>query len=460
MKKITQCLNFPELFDKPIELKFDEPHSSSDGGALLLKAVDQKLQLTSALAACLVDQRQGGKVRHSIEDLLRQRIYGLASGYADANDAARLAADPIFKLLLDRCPVTGAELSSQPTLSRFENAVGPRENHRLAMALALSVIQRQQQQRRRGKKVRCITIDLDTTEDPTHGQQQFTFFNAHYDNHCYLPLLGFLTFDNEPEQYLVTALLRPGNASEKSPVVVGLLARLVSLVRAAFPKATLKLRLDGGFAGPAMLAYLDSEPRLEYVCGFAKNAVLMRAAEPLLSAARELAQQTNHRTQVFGECTYQAGSWEQPRRVVIKAEIVYNLRGEPKDNPRFVVTNKRRSAKFVYQKAYCSRGEIENRIKELHHGLEIDRTSCPSFWANQFRVLLTAAAYALMQELRRQASRTSLARAQVSTLREQLFKLSARIEASVRRIVVHLPQSFAYTHEWTSIARRLGAAPA
>lgn len=460
MKKITQCLNFPELFDKPIELEFDEPHSSSDGGALLLKAVDQKLQLTSTLAACLVDQRQGGKVRHSIEDLLRQRIYGLASGYADANDAARLAADPIFKLLLDRCPVSGAALSSQPTLSRFENAVGPRENYRLAVALARSVIQHQQQQRRRRQKVRCITIDLDTTEDPTHGQQQFTFFNAHYDNHCYLPLLGFITFDDEPEQYLVTALLRPGNASEKNPVVVGLLARLVSLVRAAFPKATLKLRLDGGFAGPAMLDYLDSVPRLEYVCGFAKNAVLMRAAEPLLVTARELAQQTNHSTQVFGECLYQARSWDQPRRVVIKAEIVHNLHGEPKDNPRFVVTNKRRSAKFVYQKAYCSRGEIENRIKELHHGLEIDRTSCPRFWANQFRVLLTAAAYALMQELRRQASRTSLARAQVSTLRERLFKLSARIEASVRRIVVHLPQAFAYTHEWSSIARRLGAAPA
>ena len=379
MKKITQCLNFPELFAKPIELKFDDPHSSSDGGALLLKAVDEKLQLSSALAACLVDQRQGGKVRHSIEDLLRQRIYGMAGGYADANDAARLAADPIFKLLLDRCPVTGVELSSQPTLSRFENTVGPRENYRLALALARSVLEHQQQRRRRDQQVRCITIDLDTTEDPTHGQQQFTFFNAHYDNHCYLPLLGFLTFDKEPEQYLVTAMLRPGNASEKSPVVVGLLSRLVSLVRAAFPTATLKLRLDGGFAGPAMLAYLDSVPRLEYVCGYAKNAVLMRAAEPLLVAARKLAQQTNHRTQVFGECTYQARSWQQPRRVVIKAEIVFNLRGEPKDNPRFVVTNKRRSAKFVYQKAYCSRGEIENRIKELHHGLEIDRTSCPSF---------------------------------------------------------------------------------
>lgn len=457
MGKITQRLIFPELFDKPIHYQFDEPHSSSDGGALLLKAADQKLQLTAALAGCLVDDRQATKVKHSLSDLLRQRIYGLASGYADANDAARLAHDPIFKLLLDRSPVAGPELSSQPTLSRFENSVGARENYHLGLALATSIIARQQK-RLRGK-VRQVTIDLDPTADPTHGQQQFSFFNAHYDTHCYLPLLGFLSFNNEPEQYLVTAVLRPGNASEKHGLVIGLLRRLIDLVRAAFPQATIKLRLDGGFACPQMFDYLDSVPRLEYVCGMAKNAVLEREAEPLLASARQLAQLTNQSAQVFGECQYQARSWEQPRRVIIKAEIVFNQRGEPKDNPRFVVTNQRQTPKFIYKKAYCSRGEIENRIKELHHGLELDRTSCPRFWANQFRVLLTAAAYALMQEIRRQARRTTLARAQVTTLREHLFKLSARIEESVRRIVVHLPQSSPYAPEWTSIARQLGAAP-
>lgn len=457
MEKITQRLIFPELFAKPIHYQFDEPHSSSDGGALLLKAADQKLQLTTTLAACLVDDRQAAKVKHSLEDLLRQRIYGLASGYADANDAARLAHDPIFKLLLDRSPVTGSELSSQATLSRFENSVGSKENYRLALALANSVIARQQK-RLRGK-VRQVTIDLDPTDDPTHGQQQFTFFNAHYDTHCYLPLLGFLSFNHEPEQYLVTALLRPGNASEKHGVVVGLLQRLVDLVRATFPKATIKLRLDSGFTCPLMLDYLDSVPRLEYVCGMPKNAVLERAAEPFLATARKLAQAPNQSAQVFGECRYQARSWEQQRRVIIKAEIVFNQRGEPQDNPRFVVTNQHQTPKFIYKKAYCSRAVIENRIKELHHGLEIDRTSCPRFWANQFRVLLTAAAYALMQELRRQAKHTSLARAQVSTLREHLLKLSARIEESVRRIVVHLPQSFPYARQWSSIARQLGAAP-
>ncbi len=457
MENITQCLIFPELAAKPIHCKFDEPHSSSDGGALLLKAADEKLRLTSALSACLVDSRQAAKVKHTIEDLLRQRVYGLASGYADANDAARLAHDPVFKLLLDRAPLDGPELSSQPTLSRFENSIGPRENYRLGLALADSVINRHRK-RLRGRKVKCVTIDLDTTDDPTHGQQEFTFFNAHYDSYCYLPLLAFISFDHEPEQYLVTALLRPGNVTEKSPVTAGLLSRLISLVRAAFPKAALNLRLDGGFACPALFDYLDSVPRLEYVCGLAKNAVLKRKARRLLSQARKREKQ-GLKPRVYGECRYRAQSWDRSRRVVIKAEIVHDLSGEAKDNPRFVVTNKSQAPKTVYRRAYCSRGEIENRIKELQLGMEIDRTSCTRFWANQFRVLLTVAAYALMQELRLQAKPTSLARAQVTTIREHLLKLSARIEQSVRRIVFHLPQAFAYLNEWTRIARRLGAAP-
>src|SRR6266498_3232283 len=328
MEKITQCLIFPEIFEQPIHFKFDEPYSSSDGGALLLKAADQKLQLTAALAACLVDGRQAAKIKHPLEDLLRQRIYGLASGYADANDAARLAHDPIFKLLLDRSPVDGPELSSQPTLSRFENSVALKRTIVLGLALAHSVIQRQQK-RLRGK-VRSITLDLDPTDDPTHGQQEFTWFNAHYDTHCYLPLLGFISFNDESEQYLVTAVLRPGNASEKSNVVVGLLARLVALVGAEFPQAIINLRLDGGFACPAMFDYLDSVPRLQYVCGMPKNAVLERQAQPLLGQARQREKQ-GQRARVYGECHYQARSWQYSRRVVIKAEIVYNSRGEPKE---------------------------------------------------------------------------------------------------------------------------------
>jgi hypothetical protein len=313
-------------------------------------------------------------------------------------------------------------------------------------------------QRRRHRNAKRVTIDLDSTADPTHGQQEHTLFNRHYDSYCYLPLLAFDSYDDEPAQHLLTALLRPSNDTEKHPVIVGLLARLVLMVRAAFPQALINLRLDGGFACPALFAYLDSVPRLEYVCGLAKNAVLERRAQPLLAQARQR-QKQGRKPRLYGECRYRAQTWDRARRVVIKAEIVHNCAGEAKDNPRFVVTNKRQAAKFIYRQAYCSRGEIENRIKELQLGMEIDRTSCTRFQANQFRVLLTVAAYGLLQEIRLQAQPTKLARAQVTTLRQQLLKLSARLEQSVRRIVVHLPQSFAYLNEWTRIARKLGAVP-
>ena len=193
--------------------------------------------------------------------------------------------------------------------------------------------------------------------------------------------------------------------------------------------------------------------------GLPKNSVLTPEAEPLLERARELSQQSGQSAREFGECLYQAQSWDRPRRVIIKSEVTCHPDREPKDNPRFLVTNLKQSPRFVYQGIYCGRGEIENRIKELHYGLELDRNSCTKFWANQFRVLLTVSAYALLQELRTQARGTSLARAQVATLQTHLLKLSARVTESVRRIVLHLPQTFAYLKEWTIIARRLGAVP-
>ena len=206
----TQCLLFPELFARPVVAKFDQRQGSSDGGAILLKAADRRLGLTPALAGCLEDERQPGKVRHELGEMLTQRVMAIACGYADANDAARLAADPVHKLLVGRDPVEGEDLASQPTLSRFENATDRRQLIHLAEALADCVIERHR--RRLQGRARRITLDLDATDDATHGAQQLSFFNGHYDTWCYLPLLGFLSFNDEPEQYLVTAVLRPGNA--------------------------------------------------------------------------------------------------------------------------------------------------------------------------------------------------------------------------------------------------------
>lgn len=450
---ITQCVLFPELFDKPLVAEFDQSHTSSDGGAVLLKAADQRLELTASLAACLRDRRQAGKVDHELIELLRQRVYGLACGYADGNDAARLAHDPVHKLMLERDPVQGEALASQPTLSRFENAVGAKTLFRLGETLAQAVVERHR--RRRHGRAQRITIDLDPTDDPTHGAQQLSLFNGHYDTWCYLPLLGFVQFDDEAEQYLVAAVLRPGNATPHQGAL-GLLARLVPCLRAAFPKARLRVRLDGGFASPQLLDWLDAQPQLDYVIGLAKNAVLKRRAQSLMRQARRRSRRSGRTEHLYGECRYAAKSWAGPRRVILKAEVVRHPDRVPKDNPRFLVTNLSANPRQVYESVYCQRGEIENRIKELHE-LEIDRTSCCRFWANQFRLLLTAAAYVLLQELRLRAARTGCARAQVATLRLRLLKLAATVQVSMRRLVFHLPSSFPYLPDWRLVALALGA---
>jgi len=451
----TQCLLFPDIFHKPLALQFDQRNGSSDGGAILLKAADRRYGLIQALVGCLRDERQASKVDHSLRELLSQRVFSIACGYPDANDSARLSADPIHKMLLDRDPITGRELASQPTLSRFENAIRPRELYRLGETLADSVIERHAQ--RLGGRARLVTIDLDPTDDPTHGAQQLSFFNGHYDSWCYLPVMGFISFNDEAEQYLCAAVLRPGNVTA-AVGAKGILRRLINMISYSFPGARIRVRLDGGFAHPELLAFLDAESNLEYVVAMAKNAVLKRKAKPAMRQARRLSRQSGKTEHVYSEANYAAQSWARPRRIIIKAEIVRTEGKTPKDNPRFVITNMKQSPQWLYEQVYCQRGEIENRIKELHD-LQIDRTSCSDFWANQFRVLLTATAYVLMQELRLQAAHTSCARAQVWTLRERLLKLGARVVGSVRRVVVHLPTSFPFLSTFRQVALALGASP-
>ena len=267
----TQGVLFAELFDRPLTATFDVPNASSDGGAVLLAAAERRLGLISRLAAALIDERQPGKVRHALADLLGQRIHGLALGYDDANDAARLADDPVHKLLLGRDPVHGDALASQPTLSRFENDVTRGELLAMSGALFETVLSRHAKRRR---KVRRITVDLDVTDDPTHGAQQLSFFNGFYGSWCYLPLLAFLTFDHEPDQYLCAAVLRPGNASTARGALT-MLKRIIGRLQERFPRARILLRLDGGFASPAMFEFLD-EVDVGYVVAIGSNDVLAR----------------------------------------------------------------------------------------------------------------------------------------------------------------------------------------
>jgi len=315
----TQCLLFPEIFRKPVVAQFDQREGSSDGGALLLKAADRHYGLVAGLASCLRDERQSVKVDHSLRELVAQRVFSIACGYPDANDSARLSEDPIHKLLLDRDPIEGLDLASQPTLSRFENGVGIKELYRAGEFLAESVI------RRHAKRLRHrtyrVTIDLDPTDDPTHGAQQLSFFNHHYDTWCYLPVMGFVSFNDEAEQYLCAAVLRPGNVTAAKGAVA-ILQRLVKMIRRHIPGAEIRVRLDGGFASPAVFEFLDAQPKLEYVVAMAKNALLKRIAEPGMRRARQLSLRSGKTEHIYGESHYKAGKWPRRRRVIIKAEVV------------------------------------------------------------------------------------------------------------------------------------------
>src|SRR5450755_4748622 len=301
-----QSVLFSDLLGKPVAAKFDQQHASSDGGAILLQACDQRLGLTDALIGGIDDRRQSGKIRHAIADLVRQRLYAIACGYPDGNDASRLGADPIQKLLCGHDPVSGADLASQPTLSRFENAFDRADLYRMGVALADTVIERR---RRLKRKVKRITIDLDPTDDPTHGAQQLTFFNGHYDTWCYLPVAGFLTFNEEPEQYLFAYVLRPGNATA-SVGAIGILSRLLPRLRTAFPRARLRVRLDGGFAAAPLFAFLEREG-LEYVVAMGKNKVLERRAARLMGTARRLSRETGETAHLYIKCRYAAGTWPE-----------------------------------------------------------------------------------------------------------------------------------------------------
>src|SRR6266702_6269155 len=437
---------------KPVVATFDLPHASQDGGAVLLKGLDTQFQLTKRLATCIIDGRQPGKVQHQTLELLRQRVFGLACGYADCNDAARLADDAIHKLLVDRDPIAGPALASQPTLSRFENAVGWEQLRDMAHALADTVIETHRR-RLKGRATR-ITIDLDPTDDPTHGQQESAFFNGHYDTWCYLPLVATVTFNDEPVQFAVAAVLRPGTAPAGLGAR-GILRSLLRKLRAAFPDATFRVRLDGGFASAKLFTFLERQD-VEYVVAMASNRRLEKRARRLMGRAGVLSRQTGETAHRYGETRYAAKKWTRKRRVIIKAEVVRHPGRAPKNNPRFVVTNLTTRPQAVYE-VYCQRGDVENRLKELHHGLEMDRTSCSKFLANQFRVLLALAAYILFQELRRRAGKTACADAQVTTLRERLIKLAVWVERSARRIVLHLPLTFPWLPTWRHLARAVGA---
>ena len=442
-----QAVLFEGIGPKRVEVEFTQPGQSSDGGMVLLKVMDEKMGLTRRMAEAIGDQRQAGKIDHAVLEMLRERVYGIACGYPDCNDAQRMSRDPVMKMICGQSPMGEESLASQPTLSRFENAIRRTELLRLGYALTDTVIEQEKKRRRRNPPQR-ITIDMDPTEDPTYGDQQLTFFNGYYDNWCYLPMVTTIQFDLESDQRLVAPVLRPGNA-KGSLGAVSILKRLVKRLRWAFGSVNIHVRLDGAFATPEVFRYLEDEG-FSYVVNMAGNSVLQQYAEPMMKEIRRRAKESGRTEKMYGEVMYQAGKWESPRRTIIKAEVVVCEGHDNRDNARFVVSNMRGTPKSVYRE-YTRRGDAENRIKELKDGLCFDRTSCTRFDANQFRNLLTAAAYILYQELRVHAKGTECADAQVWILRERLIKIGVVIRESVRRILLEGPRWY----PWLDIFRRI-----
>src|SRR5919201_96006 len=431
---MSQSIGFA-LPSGPLQASFDGPQLTSDGGLCWLAEADTALGLCAALAQHIPEWRRG-PVRHALETLVRQRVFEIACGYEDQDDADTLRADPLLKLVCGRLP-EAADLASQPTLSRLENAVDAKACYRLALAL----VQLYLQEREREGLPAHIVLDFDGTDDPAHGQQEGVAYHGFYGQHMYHPLL---VFDGDTGQ-LITAVLRPGPC-HASRGAVPVLKRLVQHLRARWPQVSIELRADSGFAVPALYDYCE-EQHIPYTIGLVSNERLEALAAPLAEQAKQQRAQTGEKVRLLAAGPYQAGSWPHERRVVYKAEAL-----DKGLNTRFVITTRDDPPAELYT-WYTRRGDRpELCIKDLKEGCFADRLSCHAFWANQFRLLLHSAAYWLLDTIRRWLARLRVYHLQLSTLRLRLLKIGGWVRQHLDAVSLHLAGSHPPEPLWHLLA--------
>ena len=444
---MTDCNRQPLLFSslgrQGIQADFAGGTLTSDAGGLLLREVDRQLGLIDALSDCLTDPRDPAKVIHDQRTMLAQRIFGLALGYEDLNDHDELRRDPLFSVLVDKPPKPDEPLASSPTLCRLENRVDRKTLARLSAVLVEQFIASFDQPPDE------LVLDFDPTDLPVHGQQARRFFHGFYGHYCFLPLYVFCG------SQLLVAYLRPSNID--APLHTrAILKLLVARLRQAWPNVRIVLRADSSFARWKLLRWCEQNS-VFYVVGLARNKVLERRGAPFMQAAEAEYQRTLQKVRNFHEFRYAAQSWDRQRRVIVKAE-----RLEQGPTVRFVLTNLDAPPAAIYDERYTPRGDMENRIKEQQLMLFATRASCHAFAANQLRLLLSAAAYVLIEHLRRTVLKnTELQAAQADTIRLKLFKVAARVVVSVRRVVLHLSSAYPLQHLFRRmVARLLPAGPA
>lgn len=467
---MTECtsvqLEFQGVGRRAVSVAFDGGHVSSDGGAVLLRATDERLGLLERFAACFTDHRKSELIEHSLLSLLRQRVYGLAQGYEDLNDHDDLMRDPLMALLSGKRDVEGQgrrraadqgkALASSSTLNRLELTPAdadrasrykkvvyhPERIEDLFVDIFLEA---------HGEAPKEIVLDFDATDDPVHGEQEGRFFHGYYRQYCFMPL--YVTCG----EHLLAAKLRTANR-DASAGTCEVLEHLVTRIRARWPETRIVLRADSGFARDAIMAWCEAND-VRYVLGLAKNERLRAAIRTQQYEARCAYQETGKAARVFTEFPYRTrNSWSARRRVIAKAEHL--AKGA---NPRFIVTNLPGSevrSRELYEDVYCARGEMENRIKEQQLDLFADRTSAHTLRANQLRLWFSSMAYLLFSALRRIGLRhTAMAKATCGSIRLKLLKIGARVTVSVRRFLIHLASACPYKEVFHTALAHLCAYP-
>ena len=434
---MTDCsfgrLSFPACRARRVEAGFDGGAVTSNGGVLLLAQADRRLGLTAAVARRLGDPRQRGKRRHGVVDMVRQRVFGIALGYEDLNDHVDLRHD----LGLQTASGRDRALASAPTLCRFENRAERRwawAVHEVLVESFIAAFAHPPEE---------IVLDIDATDDAVHGHQEGRFFHGYYDRYCFLPLYVFCG------DHLLAAYLRPAGI-DPAKHSLGILKLLAARLRRAWPGVRIVVRADSGFCRWRLMRWCERHD-VGYILGLARNARLAALAAPEMALAEAGFAESGAKHRRFAELTYGARSWDRERRVI--ARIEHGAKGA---NPRFVVTNLAGDGRDLYERLYCARGEMENRIKEQQLQLFADRTSCHRWWPNQFRLLLAGLAYTLLNAIRRCGLQgTKMARAQCATIRLKLLKIGAVIVRNTRRVRFHLSSACPEQALFRLVAARL-----
>jgi len=414
---------FSLVADRQLSVKFSEPNTSSDGGTLLLRETEAQTDIIGHFASSLTDKRNQSYVKHTYEELLRQRIYQLATGYEDCNDCDFLKNDPLFQIASK--DELGKILGSQPTMSRLENSISQTSLLRGAYAICDNFLNGF------SSAPKMIIIDMDPTENKVYGDQQLSLFNGFADDYCFMP---FHVYDGVTGQ-LITTVLRPGKTPGGKEIVT-ILKRIIKRIRERFPETQLIFRADSHHARKEVLDYLEDNS-VYYIIGLSKHMLPRNTCSGIADRALSASKQEFKKVRLFHSFQHRVNSWRQSRRIICRAEA----NGSESDL-RYIVTNLKGKTKFLYEKLYCDRGNAELRIKDSKSGLHSDRTSCHRKEANQFRLLLNAAAYQLTHSFRQNILKgTQWANATFKTIQLKIFKVAARVEVKKTFIRIHMPES-------------------